>query len=614
MGYRRNFYVVKLSVAIALSLIISQLPLTVVAALTATTMTPASGTVDGGSMVVIKGSGFMRTETEKFQDIAAGVEHAVLLSNNGHVWTLGSNTRGQLGTGSIKLYETIPQDITDSFKLDSRDQIVSVAAGDYYSFAISQNHRVFAWGSNNDGELGTGSRNDSPKPTEITSNFELATGDYVATISAGVNTSFALTNGGDSFVWGYSNDYMDGQTNEVYTAKLKPVKATSWLTGNIKQLSVGNKSAISINADGQIATWGSNRYGEMGRTKAGERNDTATKHSLYFIQDNFDLEDGDRIVDVEAGNGVMAVITKYHRVFIWGNDQGGMLGLDGEVANPNDSETGKAFSSSPIEITDAFDLPDDDCIAQISIGNSHVLAVSQYGEAYSWGRAMYGQLGQGDEIDQPGVTNLTNMFNLADEITLEKVVAGGSGDDAVASYSFALDTDGNVYAWGGSAKGSPGINMLTNVSVPRLVSDRLTTEVSNIASITFGEIIVDNYDVASDETIRLLTPNALVAEKVNVTITDRDGNIVDLPQAFTYTNPSGSLDDTPDDKDDQNDDTNKGNDGESDDQDGQDKDDDKSDQDGEDKSDDDDKKAGSSTNNSKSKVTIAAPNTGIWAN
>ncbi|MDO4271494.1 MAG: hypothetical protein Q4C83_00725 [Candidatus Saccharibacteria bacterium] len=614
MGYRRDFYAIKLSIAITLSVIVSQLPLAVATALTATTMTPASGTVDGGSMVVIKGSGFMRTETEKFQDIAAGVEHAVLLSNNGHVWTLGSNTRGQLGTGSIKLYETIPQDITASFKLDSRDQIVSIAAGDYYSFAISQNHRVFAWGSNNDGELGTGSRNDSPKPTEITGNFELATGDYVTAISAGVNTTFALTNGGDSFVWGYSNDYMDGQTNEVYTAKLKPTRATNWLTGNIKQLAVGNKSAISMNANGQIATWGSNRHGEMGRTKAGERNDTATKHSLYFIQDNFELEDGDQIVDVEAGNGVMAVITKYHRVFIWGNDQGGMLGLDGEIANPSDSETGKDFSSSPIEITDVFALPSDDCIAQISIGNSHVLAVSQYGEAYSWGRAMYGQLGQGDEVDQPGVTSLTSMFKLADEVTLKKVVAGGAGDEAIASYSFALDTDGNVYAWGGSAKGNPGINMLTNVSVPRLVSDRLTTEVSNIASITFGEMIVDNYDVASDETIRLLAPNALVAEKVNVTITDRDGNMVDLPQAFTYTNPSGSLDNTPTDKDNQDDNANKDNKDENNNQDDKDKDGGKSDQDNDDKSDDDGKKASSSANNSKSKVTIAAPNTGIWVN
>ena len=49
------------------------------------------------------------------------------------------------------------------------------------------------------------------------------------------------------------------------------------------------------------------------------------------------------IVDIEAGNGVMAALTKYHQVYIWGNDQTGMLGLGGEVANVNDQANGNDF-------------------------------------------------------------------------------------------------------------------------------------------------------------------------------------------------------------------------------------------------------------------------------
>ncbi len=50
------------------------------------TMTPTSGSTSGGTPVVIKGKGFIREENEKFVDVAAGVEHALLLSQSGHIW------------------------------------------------------------------------------------------------------------------------------------------------------------------------------------------------------------------------------------------------------------------------------------------------------------------------------------------------------------------------------------------------------------------------------------------------------------------------------------------------------------------------------------------------
>ena len=529
------------------SMIISLVTAWPAAGLTASVITPASGPLSGGNIVTIRGSGMMTQESEQFADLAPGVEHAVMLSNNGHVWTVGRNTYGQLGAGKLQTsYAVTPVDITDDFHLDSDDYIIGVASGDYHSFAISNNHRIFAWGKNTYGQLGDGTRVDRTQPVDITANVPLDAGDYVISISAGVDTSFALTNNGEVLVWGDSTDYQDGQTNRQYAARTKPEVATSWMGENVNQLSVGYKSAISLNANGMVMTWGRNQSGELGRTSGKEVNRWSPAESMYPIEGNFDLPEGDVIVDVEAGNGVMAVLTKYHRVYIWGDDRTGMLGLDGAMANSNDSVTGQDMSSTPIDITEQFDLADDDCISQISIGNSHVMALSQYGQVFSWGEGDYGQLGDGAMVGRSSINNITAEFDLPDGIMIQKVMAGGAGDSLIASYSYALDSAGNVYAWGGSAKGLPGINAINNQATPAMISERLVVDVPNVAGISFGDQIVSDYDVVGDEMMQVQVPSAIMAGRVPVTITDLLGNETTVAQEYQYTNETiGNLaDDT----------------------------------------------------------------------
>lgn len=516
-------------------------------ALVASSMVPASGPVTGGNMVTIRGSGFMRRESEKFADIAAGVDHAVMLSTNGHVWTVGANEYGQLGDNRLATNSVVtPVDITDRFNLDSDDRIVAIASGDYHSFAVSDNRRIFAWGKNTYGQLGDKTQIDRNVPVDITDNFQLDTGDYVVAISAGVDTSFALTNNGETLLWGDSTDYQDGQTNERFAPRTTPQVATSWMTEHLRQIAIGNKSGISLNTNGRIMTWGSNRYGELGRTHGEMVNRFGSYESMYPITDNFDLVEGDVIIQVEAGDGVMAALTKYHRVYIWGNNQTGMLGLGDDAPNPYDPVAGNDLSSTPLDITDLFNLPDEDCISQISIGNSHVLALSQYGQVFAWGEGDYGQLGNGQMANQPAVVNITDQFKLADGVTVQKVLASGAGDALLASYSYALTSDGSVYAWGGSSKGLPGINAITNTATPAMISGRLSVDVPNVASINFAGQPATDYDVLGDETIQVLAPAGLGPGPVKVEVVDNDGNSLELTQEYNYTESTGSL--TPDDQ------------------------------------------------------------------
>ena len=71
---------------------------------------------------------------------------------NGSVWTWGNNDRGQLGNGTrlnsaIPLRVDVPNGVT----------FVTVSSGGYASYAIDHSGRLWAWGDNRSGQLGTGS-------------------------------------------------------------------------------------------------------------------------------------------------------------------------------------------------------------------------------------------------------------------------------------------------------------------------------------------------------------------------------------------------------------------------------------------------------------------------
>ncbi|PSR90903.1 regulator of chromosome condensation 1/beta-lactamase-inhibitor protein II [Coniella lustricola] len=98
---------------------------------------------------------------EKIVDVQSGLEHALLLTSSGRVFSAASSTesypsRGQLGISGLN-WNTRPQGPIDQpLEINSLKgfKAQKIATGDYHSLVLDDQGRIFAFGDNSVGQLG----------------------------------------------------------------------------------------------------------------------------------------------------------------------------------------------------------------------------------------------------------------------------------------------------------------------------------------------------------------------------------------------------------------------------------------------------------------------------
>lgn len=79
-------------------------------------------------------------------------QYTTLVDGNGKVFLLGTSRIKGVGNKEGKLS-------TDLIELDINDKITRVESGLNYSLGLTDEGKVYVWGNNNFGQLGTGSLN-----------------------------------------------------------------------------------------------------------------------------------------------------------------------------------------------------------------------------------------------------------------------------------------------------------------------------------------------------------------------------------------------------------------------------------------------------------------------
>ena len=93
--------------------------------------------------------------------VTTGNWHSLALAANGRLWAWGDNLSGQLGTGSSQNANPVPTQI------DSLSDVVAVDAGNAFTLALTADGTAWSWGNNANGQLGSGGSGNQRAPVPV---------------------------------------------------------------------------------------------------------------------------------------------------------------------------------------------------------------------------------------------------------------------------------------------------------------------------------------------------------------------------------------------------------------------------------------------------------------
>ena len=192
--------------------------------------------------------------------VSCGYFHTTVLDNMGNLYAWGYNWSGQSGNGTTGQTTILPVLINTG--AIAGKIIIGVSCGDYHTIAIDNTGKLYAWGSNESGQLGDGTITASWVPVLI--NTGAIAGRTIIGISGGYGYSSAIDNMGNLYTWGLNDN---GQLGDGTTTNSSvPVLInTGAIAGRfIVSVSCGFYYTIALDNMGKLYTWGLNDNGQLG--------------------------------------------------------------------------------------------------------------------------------------------------------------------------------------------------------------------------------------------------------------------------------------------------------------------------------------------------------------
>lgn len=335
--------------------------------------------------------------------IAAGGAHVLGLSTSGVVYAWGDNNEGQLGNGysNPSPVPVLPATLT---------RVQWLAAGTYHSVAVRADGSVWAWGDNRFGQLGNGSYDAGVKsPTRVNGVSD------IVTASASLTHTVALSRDGSVWGWGW-------YPYRTATSGNKPVLVRG--LSDVRKVVAGGDFDLALKGDSSLWGWGSNYVGQLG---AGSYSSAASAPVKVAI---------DQVTGVAAGYLHALALRKDGTVWAWGSNQYGQLGSSG-----NDAYTPRQVLGLPQPAGGASG------IKALAAGGYTSAVLYADGSVWVWGLSGAAPGNYHVPVRYNGVANVVSL-------------AVGNG------FVSMINADGRVFSTGANDSGQLGNNTFSNASVP----------------------------------------------------------------------------------------------------------------------------------------------------
>ena len=302
-----------------------------------------------------------------------GATHTAALKTDGTVWTWGSNSYGQLGTGD-NINKAMPAKVMDI------ENAIDISVGSYNTVVVKDDGTVWSFGYNGYGQLGDGTSSSRNTPVQVIKQNGKPL-EKIVKISAGTNKTIALDENGNVWVWGntykstatklttinnaidISPSYVVTQTGKVYTLEGEKLEID-----NILRVSEGTNHALFLTKEGTGYSIGANSNGQLGDGT------TVSKNSPTVIKtEKSNLTD---IKELKAGSGSSMAIMKNGDTYTWGSNNNNKLGT---------TATKNQIYPTKLENVNTSISGD--------IGTDNGGIIDIQGFVYMWGLGTYGNLG-----------------------------------------------------------------------------------------------------------------------------------------------------------------------------------------------------------------------------
>jgi len=382
-----------------------------------------------------------------FQSISAGSEHTCAVGATGDGYCWGTDFHGQLGNGVPTTSASTPQQVASVGSLWD-----TINAGDGTTCGRTGNGVLWCWGIDANGDLGNGATTGSkPAPTPVST----PAGVIFATVSAAGQHACGLTSpafGRAAYCWGLNeNGRIGAGTNGPLTHPTPVLVATPKLDQLItftpivdRQFSLMAFNVSATATSGLAVTFGSSTPGvcsvvgftatmldtgtcTLRGNQAGDAVWRPAPQALISFQIVPIIAPG-TWATVSAGAYHTCAVTNSGDLYCWGDDDFGQLGNRDVVGDQDE----------PFLVAD----PASGSWVSVSAGVTHTCAVDSAGNAYCWGEALNGKLGNGSVV---GLQTFPVLVGMPAGQTAWRSISAGDNHTCgvtVASAAFCWGHDG----------------------------------------------------------------------------------------------------------------------------------------------------------------------------